>query len=100
MHGSMFKDLYFDFSKKSLGNTARFLSYEEIGDQSEENAWEENELSFSKLNVFEFSGKSELTARQVINAAGAECAWPELLYRKLVLGFLGIVFVTFLVNVF
>ncbi len=100
MHGAMFKNLYFNFSGKYPENSASSLSFEETLDQNEESIWEESEFSLSKLNVFEFSGKSELTARQVINAAAAECAWPELLYRKLVLGFLGMVFVAFLVNVF
>lgn len=100
MHGSMFKNLYFNFSGIFQRNATSSVSFDMTQDQSEESIWEDNEHSLQKLNVFEFAGPNEMKVLPLTTGASVECAWPELLYRRLVLGFLGMVFVAFLVNVF
>ena len=61
---------------------------------------EESELRFEKLGLFEFKGQNEMTILSSKKGMVAECAWPELFYRKLVVGFLGVLFLTCLVKVF
>ena len=92
MHGSFFKNLYYNFS--------RVAGAELPQDQGEEGVWEESELRFEKPGLFEFRGQNEMTILSSKKGMVAECAWPELFYRKLVVGFLGALFLTCLVKVF
>ena len=92
MHGSFFKSLYYNFSKVAGAELPQ--------DQGEERLWEESELRFEKLGLFEFKGQNEMTILSSKKGMVAECAWPELFYRKLVVGFLGVLFLTCLVKVF
>ncbi|MBY0462367.1 MAG: hypothetical protein K2Q34_04215 [Alphaproteobacteria bacterium] len=101
MHGSLFENLYCNsFSGIIQRNKAGSHPFGFNQEQGDENIWEESEFSINKPSVFEFAGQEEMTIFPLKNGAVVECAWPELLYRKLVLGFLGVILVAFLVNVF
>ena len=100
MHGSFLKSLYYGFSGIIPKNNGGSLSFEFIQDQGEDVIGDESEFSIDKPSVFEFAGQNEMTILSPKKGMAVECAWPELLYRKLVLGFLGVIFFAFLVNAF
>ncbi|MBY0280685.1 MAG: hypothetical protein K2W94_00820 [Alphaproteobacteria bacterium] len=101
MHGSLLQNLYYNsFSRIVQKNKTNSPLFDISHEQGDENVWEESEFSIHKPSVFEFRGQDEMTIFSLKNGTTAECAWPELLYRKLVLGFLGVILVAFLVNVF
>ncbi|NBT84941.1 MAG: hypothetical protein EBT45_00305 [Alphaproteobacteria bacterium] len=101
MHGSLFQNLYYNsFSGINQGNKIDFHPFGFGQEQGNENILEENEFSINKPSVFEFVGQNEMTVLSPKKRMAVGCAWPELLYRKLVLGFLGIVMFAFLVNAF